>query len=268
MDAAGVTSLTESFVLPTYSLWRREVVLFLRQRSRIVGALGTPLLFWLFIGSGLNRSFAPGGGTGTGSYLVYLFPGAIVLIVLFTAIFATISVIEDRQAGFLQSVLAAPVDRSAIAVGKVLGSSTLAMIQAMLFLVLAPLAGIPLGVGSTFAVLGVALIVSLALSALGLQLAWRIGSSQGYHAVMNMLLFPMWLLSGAFFPSTGASKWVSWIMAVNPLTYGVAAMRHALYWGSPDLAPGYPSFGLSLTVTLVFAAAMTGLAIRTVATRS
>ena len=268
MNAADVPSLTQSFVLPTYSLWRREVVRFLRQRSRIVGALGTPLLFWLFIGSGLNRSFAPGGVSDTVSYLTYLFPGSIVLIILFTAIFATISVIEDRQAGFLQSVLAAPVDRSAIVMGKVLGSSTLAMIQAMLFLALAPLAGIPLSIGSILAVLGVGLIVSLALSALGLQLAWRIGSTQGYHAVMNLVLIPMWLLSGAFFPSTGASKWVSWMMAVNPLTYGVAAMRHALYWGSSDLAPSTPSFGLSLSVTVVFAAVMIGLATRTVATRS
>jgi len=148
-----------SFLLPVISLWRREVVRFLRQRSRIIGALGTPVVFWVLIGSGLGRSFRPSSGgageaaqQGSMDYLEYFFPGTMVLIVLFTAIFSTISIIEDRREGFMQSVIAAPVHRSAIVLGKVLGSSTLALIQAMLFMLLAPISGVPLTLESAISV--------------------------------------------------------------------------------------------------------------------
>ena len=129
------------FLLSVVTLWRREVVRFVRQRNRIVGALGTPLVFWLLIGSGLGSSFRSSGAPGGENYLEYSFPGTLALILLFTSIFSTISIIEDRQAGFLQSVVVAPVRRSAITLGKVLGASTLALLQALLFLALAPTVG-------------------------------------------------------------------------------------------------------------------------------
>ena len=198
-------------------------------------------------------------------YLEYAFPGTIVLIVLFTAIFSTISIIEDRREGFLQAVLVAPVRRSAIVLGKVLGSATLALVQAVLFLMLAPFVGLSLTLGSVMAVVGVLWVIALGLSALGFLIAWPMGSTQGYHAIMNLFLMPMWLLSGAFFPATGASGWLAWIMTVNPLTYGVAALRHTLYqggMGSPG--EGVPSLTVSLLVTLGFAVLMIVLAARAV----
>lgn len=198
---------TVSLLLPALSLWRREVVRFVRQRSRVVGALGTPVVFWLLIGSGVGNSFRPmaagDGGHVEMNFLEYSFPGTLVLIVLFTAIFSTISIIEDRREGFLQAVIAAPVRRSAIVLGKVMGSTTLAVVQALLFLTLAPLSGVPLTIGSVLAMTVVLTVVGLGLSALGFLIAWPMDSTQGFHAVMNLFLIPMWLLSGAFFPASG-----------------------------------------------------------------
>ena len=256
------------WLLPTVSLWRREMTRFLRQRSRIVGALGTPIVFWLLIGSGLRNSFRMVGATDGMNYLEYAFPGTIVLILLFTAIFSTISIIEDRREGFLQGVLASPAPRSAIVMGKVLGSSTLAVGQASLFLAAAPLAGVPLSVESFLALLIVLAVLSLGLSALGVLIAWPMESTQGFHAVMNLFLMPMWLLSGAFFPASGASSWIRWVMAVNPLTYGVAAVRHTLYLGADRVVESTVSPGLSFGVTIVSALAMIALASWCVSRRS
>jgi ABC-2 type transport system permease protein len=241
--------------LPAASLWRREVVRFLRQRSRVIGALGTPVVFWLLIGSGLGRSFRPP-GTIEGEdvhFLEYAYPGTLVLIVLFTAIFAMISIIEDRKAGFLQAVIASPASRISIVLGKVLGSTTLALGQAALVLLLAPLAGVPLTVTGVLATMGVLLLLSLGLSGLGFLIAWPMESTQGFHAIMNLGLMPMWFLSGALFPSQGASAWLRTMMTVNPLTYGVSLARCALYSGSAVELVGQPSTALSLLVTISFA---------------
>ena len=125
-------------LLAVYTLWWREQVRFFRQRSRVFGAFVQPLLFWALFGAGLQASFRPPAGGGTMSYLEYFFPGTVVLILLFTAIFSTISVIEDRREGFLQSVLVAPVSRSTLVLGKILGGTTLALVQGTLLLALGP----------------------------------------------------------------------------------------------------------------------------------
>jgi len=258
---------TMSLLLPAMSLWRREMVRFVRQRSRVIGALGTPFVFWLLIGSGLRNSFQGAGvARPTMDFLEYSFPGTLVLIVLFTAIFSTYSVIEDRREGFLQAVIAAPAPRMAIVLGNVMGSTTLAVIQAMLFLLLAPLSGIPLTIGSVLTLAVVLNIVGMGLSALGFLIAWPMDSTQGFHAVMNLFLIPMWLLSGAFFPASGASRWLTWVMTVNPLTYGVAAVRHALYIGREN-ATTAPSLTISIAVTIGFALVMIVLAGRVAAAK-
>lgn len=255
------------FVLPTVSLWRREVVRFLRQRSRVVGALGTPVVFWLLIGSGFRRSFTPPGTSAPIDFLRYSFPGMTVLIVLFTAIFSMISIIEDRREGFLQAVLCAPIRRSAIVLGKILGSTTLALLQAALFLLAAPLAHIPLTWGSASAAFAVLTIVSVGLSGLGFLVAWPMDSTQGFHAVMNLFLMPMWMLSGAMFPASGASPWLGWIMTLNPLSYGVAALRRTLDPASAVTDPPWATLGVSISVTLAFAAITIALAVRAIEKR-
>jgi ABC-2 type transport system permease protein len=247
-------SISSRLFLPAGSLCWREIIRFVRQRSRIIGALATPILFWIVIGAGMGRSFRadmPGGG----NFMEYFFPGTLVMILLFTAIFSEISIIEDRREGFLQSVLVAPVSRMAIVLGKVLGGTVLASAQGILFLVLAPLVGIKLGVSSFFAAVGVTLIVSFALSGLGFCIAWRMSSTQGFHVIMNLFLIPMWFLSGAMFPADGAHGIMRRLMSLNPLTYGVCALRRALYLGSPANLR-LPSWSMCLGISLAFAAGM------------
>ncbi len=222
------------------SLWRREVVRFFRQKHRVIGALGTPLVFWLLMGSGYSPSFRGG------AYLEYLFPGTAAMILMFAAIFSTISVIEDRREGFLQGVLAAPVPRWAIVAGNLLGGTTIALLQAGLFLALGPLAGIPLTPASAGAALAVMAVTAFGLTGLGFLLAWSLDSAQGFHAVMNLFLMPMWALSGALFPMAG-SRWLELVAAANPMAYAVGALRGALS-GGPWLGP--------LAVMAAFGAAM------------
>ena len=231
----------------------------------MIGALGQPLLFWILFGAGLRNSFQPPAWSAVLghelTYQEYFFPGVAVLIVLFTAIFSTISIIEDRKEGFLQGVLVSPISRLALVLGKLTGGMLLSLIQAGLFLALAPLMGISVSVlqfGMIFGFLG---LLAFALTALGFVMAWPLDSTQGYHALMSLLLMPMWLLSGAFFPG-GETGWLSWVMRLNPLTYGVAALRRLLYWDH-DLpaSVGLPSLTASILVTIGFAVACIGLSV-------
>jgi ABC-2 type transport system permease protein len=235
------------------TLWWRELVGFYRHSSRVVGALGTPVVFWLLIGSGIGRSFRPAGAPEGMDYLEYFFPGTVVLILLFTSIFTMMSVIEDRRQGFLRSVLVAPVPRSSLVLGKTLGGATLALLQGLVFLVLAPMAGISLGLRELVFVAGALFLVAFALTNLGFLLAWRLDSVQGFHAVATLFLLPLWLLSGAVFPASGASLWVRWLMKLNPLTYAVGLVRRGFYLELAAASSGEPSWGVALGVTLGFA---------------
>lgn len=248
------------------TLWWREIIRFVRQRSRVTGAFAQPLVFWLLLGGGINASFRAPGALESGNYMAYFFPGVIAMVLLFTAIFATIAVVEDRQGGFLQGVLVAPVSRASIVLGQAFGCTTLAVVQGALFLLLAPLVGFALTAQTLALGLAVMTMVAFALANLGLVIAWRMDSTQGFHAIMNLLLLPMWILSGAFFPASGAAPWLSWIMTVNPLTYGVAALRHSFHLGgapAPELAQ-LPPLWPSVAITAVFALVMFALAVRTV----
>jgi ABC-2 type transport system permease protein len=225
------TRKKDELLLPAFTLWLREVVRFYRQKTRVVGVIASPILFWLVIGSGFGTSFRAG-STGDQHYLEYFYPGALIMIVLFTSIFTMMSVIEDRKEGFLLSVLVAPVSRSSIVLGKVLGGTTLSTIQGLIFLVFAPLVGVHLGLGSFLLVVVTIFLISFALTGLGFAIAWPMDSTQAFHAIINLFLIPLWLLSGALFPLSGASGWLRVLMRINPLTYGVDALRQLLYPGS------------------------------------
>jgi len=234
VQAAPISS---GVMLPAFTLWWREIVRFYRQRSRVVGVIASPLLFWLVIGSGFGTSFRAGSAPGQQHYLDYFYPGALIMIVLFTSIFAMMSLIEDRKEGFLLSVMVAPVPRSAIVLGKVLGGTTLAAIQGLIFLAFAPFVGVHLGVIDFLLVVFVVFLVSFALTSLGFAIAWPMDSTQAFHAIINLFLIPLWLLSGALFPLAGASGWLRLVMRLNPLTYGVEALRVLLYPESPTVLP-------------------------------
>jgi len=246
---ATIAPASAGVLLPALSLWWREIVRFYRQRARVVGVIASPLLFWIVIGSGFGSSFRSGGAGGQ-HYLDYFFPGALTMIVLFTAIFTMMSVIEDRKEGFLLSVLVAPVSRSVIVLGKVLGGATLATLQGLIFLVFAP----ALGIHFTFASFGLTVLtiflVAFSLTALGFIIAWPMDSTQAFHAIINLFLIPLWLLSGSLFPLSGASLWIRAVMLVNPLTYGTEALRSLLF-------PGSASTSLSLSVNFAVLATFT-----------
>ncbi len=245
----GAVSAEPSTALAAYSLWRREIVRFYRQRARVVGVIVSPLLFWLVLGSGFAHSFqSVGVGAASGHYLGYFFPGSVVMIVLFTAIFSMMSLIQDRNEGFLLSVLAAPVSRSAIVLGKVLGGATLAAIQGILFLVFAPLVGVHVSVAAVLLAVVAIAAISFELTALGFAIAWPMDSPQAFHAIVNLILLPLWMLSGALFPASGASGWMRVLMLANPLTYGVDALRNALFPAQPTSA----SLAVNLSVTAGF----------------
>jgi len=247
------------------ALAQRELVRFVRQKNRVFGALGQPIIFWLLFGAGLGQNDLD---------YAHFFPGTLVMILLFTAIFATISIIEDRREGFLQGVLVAPIPRWTMVLGKVLGGAAIAMLQGIVFLVLGWLAGAlgwytvvsatPLAV---FAAIVLMFVVSIALTALGFLIAWRMDSTQGFHAVMSVFLLPMWLLSGAFFPSD-VGGWLGWIVRVNPLTYGVAGLRHYLQNGLVPTDAALPSPAVCWLVSLAFAGVMLAAAWRVAGTRS
>jgi len=243
-------------MLPALSLCWRELVRFLRQRHRIVGALGTPIVFWLLLGLGMGHSFKGIGVPGGEDYLKFFFPGTILMILLFTAIFSTISIIEDRREGFLQSVLVAPVSRMSIVLGKVLGGAVLAFGQGLIFLALAPLVGLHLTLPGFFAACAMMFIISFALTGLGFCIAWRMSSTQGFHAIMNLFLMPLWFLSGALFAPQTAWAGLKWIMRINPLSYGLAGLQRAVYWADLPHGSALPGWGAILSVSLVFAAAM------------
>lgn len=245
--------------LPTLALWRREVVRFLRQKNRVIGALATPLVFWLLIGSGIGPGFRLPGMPEDMTYLAYFFPGTVVLILLFTAIFSTISVIEDRREGFLQGVLVAPVAPESIVFGKFLGGMTLAAGQALLFCLAAPLAGVPFDLGVLVRLIPALLVVGFGLVGLGFLIAWPLDSTQGFHAIMNVFLMPLWMLSGALFPSASDS-WVRYAIALNPVAYGTAAIRRAFYGDAVPLG-SVPSYAAAMIVSVVFAAVMFLLAV-------
>lgn len=242
----------------------REMVRFFRQRNRVVGAIGQPVLFWLLFGAGLQRSFRldEGGGPGT-SFLEYYFPGTLMLILLFTAIFATISIIEDRSEGLLQSVLVAPAPRWAMVLGKVLGGTLIALFQGLIFLALALVLQISMSLAGILLLVVLMFIAGVALTSLGVVIAWRMDSTQGFHAIMSILLMPMWLLSGAFFPIPALGAQATWsetvlhvVMRCNPLTYAVGGARQLIYNGTLGASFWTPAPATCWVVTCLFAIVM------------
>lgn len=224
-------------------LWKRELVRFYRDRARLIGALAPPVLFWFLIGSGLGPDA-----------MRYSFSGTLVLIVLFTSVFSTISIIEDRREGLLQAVLVSPISRLEMVLGKILGASTVGLLQGCTFLVLA---GAGPGLAGYALALAALSLAAVGLTGLGFIIAWKLDSTQGFHAVMNLFLIPLWMLSGALFPLDGAPAWLKAVMTANPVTYAVSALLWAL---SPEkaAASAAASAPYCLGVLALFAALSTG----------
>jgi len=226
-------------------MWLREVKKFLRSRSRIVGALGQPLFYLLALGYGLGSIFS---AAGQGNYIEFLVPGVIGMTIIFSSIFNGMAVIWDRQFGFLKETLVAPVPRVAIMLGRTLGGATVSTAQGLIVLLLTFFFGFqpyswPLLIVAVF----VMLLIATLFSALGIMVASLLSDMQGFQLIMNFLVMPMFFLSGSLFPLTNVPTLLKVIAYVDPLSYGVDAMRTLLI--------NVTHFGLALDVAVLFALA-------------
>lgn len=236
-----------------FALARREFIRFIRQPQRVIGTVAQPILFWLFLGSGFNSSFHAPGMEGV-SYLQYFYPGVMLMMMLFASIFSSITIIEDRDAGFLQSVLVAPVSRMAIVLGKVMGGIAIAMVQTLIFTIAAPFLGLHLGLGSLAFLIGAYVLSSMGFAAMGFFFAWSMRSSAGFHAIMMVFLMPLWMLSGALFPIENAPLWLHAVMTVNPVAHALVLMRSPFYM-TPAQMLANSRWLLALGVTVLWNAA-------------
>lgn len=231
-----------------YVIWRRDVVRFWRDRVRVAGSLAQPLLFLVIFGTGLASSLRGLGGSFSGGldYQHFIYPGILGMAVLFTSIFSAMSITWDREFGFLKEVLVAPIDRSAVAVGKTLGGATQATLQGVILLVLAPFVGVQLTPLAVVELVVLIFCLSFALSAIGVAVAARMHSMQGFQFVINFLVQPAFFLSGALFPVTGLPGWMTFLTRVDPLAYGVDPIRRVVLNASGVPGPVLDRLALTL----------------------
>lgn len=205
----------------------RELIRFWQDRMRIVIALVQPVLFLFVLGTGLASLTSA--GAGGFDLRTFMFPGVLAMSVMMPAMFSAGSIVFDREYGFLREMLVAPVSRTALVVGKCLGGAIVATGQGLLVLALAPVVGIGYSAGWMLGTIGLMFVLSFTLTALGVMVAGRITSFQGFMALVNMIVMPMLFLSGAMFPLSGLPTWLVALTHVNPLTYAVDAVRRTVF---------------------------------------
>lgn len=247
-----------------YTIWLRDIIRYWRDKPRIIGSIAQPALFLLVLGTGLSgglsMAFAGRGAAaeflpGVPNYITYVYPGIIGMTVLFTGIFSAVSIIWDREFGFLKEILVAPISRWSVAIGKALGGSTVSMIQGAIMLVFAPVIGVKLTLAVVAYLLPLMFLVSFAMTSTGIVVAARMKSMEGFQVIMNFLLMPMFLLSGALFPLRGLPQWMTYLVRIDPLTYGVDLLRYVV------IGFHQYSVALDLTVLISYSVVMMGLAV-------
>jgi ABC-2 type transport system permease protein len=256
-------------------VWQRELIRFRRDRLRAVTSLIQPLLFLLVLGTGLS-SLAKGSMPPGVSFKAFIYPGVLAMSGMFTAIFSAASIVWDREFGFLREMLVAPVSRSAIVIGKIFGGATIATFQGIIMLALAGLADVPYNPVLLLTLAAELFLLAFTLTSFGVMMAARITQFQAFMALTQMLVLPLFFLSGALYPLTGLPAWLSFLTRIDPLTYVVGPMRHAVFihLGLPAdamqaLSPGITwagwvvPIGLSLGIVAVMGLVMMGVAIVT-----
>lgn len=209
-----------------YTIWYRDILRFWHDKMRMVGAISFPLLFLFVFGSGLSARM---GLLGDGfDFIQFMFPGVIGMTVFMTSFMAGVSVVWDREFGFLKEVLVAPISRVSVVVGKALGAATVALFQGLIIMLLAPLIGVSLTLGTVLVLLPLMFLLAVTMGSMGILLASRIRSMEAFQAVVQMMMFPMVFLSGVFFPLQGLPAWMSVIVKINPVTYGIAPIRQVV----------------------------------------
>lgn len=224
-----------------YILWLRQIKKYLRSKARIFGSLGQPILFLVAFGFGMGPMYAKAGG---GNYIQFLAPGVIAMSILFTAIFSGIEVIWDKQFGFLKETLVSPVSRYTIILGRTLGGATVAMMQGCIVFAITFFVGFrPVSLPLTFLAFVVMFLIAMVFTSLGTAIASKLDDMQGFQLIMNFLVMPLFFLSGALFPMEGLPKVLTVITHLDPLTYGVDALRGTL--------SGISHFGLTFDISVL-----------------
>lgn len=231
-----------------YTIWLREMKRFVRYRSRILTSVVTPLLWLVIFGYGLGSSIRF--GDMTGGYQAFIYPGIIGQTILFTTIFSGVSVIIDRQYGFLKEILVAPISRPSIVFGKAIGISTAAVIQGVILLALSFVVGVQMTPIIFVACTLLMIPISIGLAGVGLLIASFTDSMEGFNLIMSFVVLPMFLLSGALFPVTGLPTLLQFAIYLDPLTYGVDALRYII------LGQGAIPLYINVIVIMAFAIAM------------
>lgn len=242
-----------------YTLWLRDIIRLWRDRIRLLGSFVQPLLFLFILGSGLSSRVGSVGTMKAGTALGYqgfLFPGIVGMSVLFTASFAGVAVVWDREVGFLKEVLVAPLSRTAVVIGKILGGATNSIIQGSMILVLFPLFHLHPTPGHLLEAFVVMLLIGLTQTAVGILLAIRMTSSQGFMVLMNFIILPLFFLSGALYPLDRLPHWLTLLSRIDPMTYGVDLLRHAM------TGIHYESTTRDFSMLVIFLSLMTILSIK------
>jgi len=251
--------MTANNLRAIYAIWLRDVIRFKRDKYRIVSSLAQPVLFLFVFGNGLARGLSVdvGGAGQERGYVTFIYPGIIGMTLLFTSMFSAISIVWDREFGFLKEVMVAPISRSSVAIGKALGGSTVALIQGACILLLAPILGVELSPMLVAAVIPVMLLIAFSLTSMGIVIAAKMESMEGFQMIMNFLVMPLFVLSGAMFPLSRLPEWLRFLTRIDPLSYGVDALRGIM------LGPSLAEFPLVLDLTLmtVFGAVMISVAV-------
>lgn len=227
----------------------RELIRFIQERSRIISSFAMPLLFLVIFGAGFNRIIgvmAPGV-----DFIQFMYPGIIAMTVLTNSVMSGLSVVWDREFGFLKEILVAPLGRSGIVLGKAAGSATVAVVQGIILLALAPFVGVSLTPQLVATLVPMLIVISISLSGLGVLIASRMRSQQGFQIIIQIIIFPLIFLSGVFFPVNNVPAWMAFIAKINPLTYGVDAIRQlflAKEIAAAGGAEGQGSYAIGVTV--------------------
>jgi ABC-2 type transport system permease protein len=234
----------------------REILRYGRDKIRIATSFFQPIMFLLIFGGGLRNAMAAS-DFGV-DYVKFIFPGIIALNVMGVAIFSSLSTVWDREFGFLKEILAAPVPRSAIALGKASGAATIATLQAFVLFLLAPVVGVHFGLVPILGLFGFTVLLAFAVSGLGLVIASRMRSMESFGIVMQVLVFPMFYLSGSFFPLTDVPAWMKVASRLDPLTYGVDAFRRIMLRNDLPPAVAEVLFAHSLLINALALLAIAG----------
>jgi len=208
-------------------VWRRDLIRFLNDRIRIAASLVQPLLFLFVMGSGLQRLSSS--GTHGVNLKTFIYPGILCISVMFTAMFSAASIVWDREFGFLREMMVAPVRRSSIVIGKCLGGATVACTQGIIMILLAPLVHVPYNFVLIIGIFGLQLLLAFTITAFGVMIAVRIKQMQAFFGVMQMVVMPMFFISGALFPASGLPGWLTVLNRIDPLTYAVDPMRRLVF---------------------------------------